>query len=219
MEKYLVVLIIVIICYYVFRYCIQVEVDKLIKTKEGFVDTINKSDPDLVKSITTLGQVAKDLQADGLKIPGNLTVTGTINASSLVVSDRNILAELNTLTTKVDTLTKNLDTLTTNLSKLSGTMRLFSMHITTKLIDSVVTSPDNQTFDGNYVCCVQGVNASWRYDEPHSVRSFCYRDNANSTNLWYVKTDFNNTGDPWIIKPVILVIPISYFSKVDKITN
>ena len=39
MEKYLIFLIIIIIVYYLFRYCIQLEVEKIIKTKEGFAGT------------------------------------------------------------------------------------------------------------------------------------------------------------------------------------
>jgi len=82
MEKYLVIIILVVLAYYMHRYCIQVEIEKILKTKEGFADTVNTSDPDLVKSITTLGQICKDLQSsDGLKVPGNLNIKGAINAS------------------------------------------------------------------------------------------------------------------------------------------
>lgn len=87
MQKYLIILILVIIAYYLHRYCIQFEIEKILKTKEGFADTVNTSDPDLIKSITTLGQIAKDLQgSDGLKVPGNL-----------IIKDRNILNELDVL--------------------------------------------------------------------------------------------------------------------------
>ena len=79
MEKYLIIIILVVLAYYLHRYCIQIEIKKILKTKEGFADTINTSDPDLVKSITTLGQVCKDLQAGGLTVPGALNIKSVIN--------------------------------------------------------------------------------------------------------------------------------------------
>ena len=84
MEKYLILLIIIVIVYYVFQCCIQLEVEKNIKIKEGFVDT---SDADLVKSIITLGQVAKDLQtSNGLKVPGVLDIKGALNADNNITT-------------------------------------------------------------------------------------------------------------------------------------
>lgn len=40
MKKYLVIIILVILTYYLHRYCIQNEIEKFLKTKEGFVDTV-----------------------------------------------------------------------------------------------------------------------------------------------------------------------------------
>jgi len=228
MEKYLVVLIITIICYYIFRYCIQLEVEKM---KEGFVDTVNTSDPDLIKSITTLAQVCKDLQKDGLKVPGDLTVTGILNASSLsvgsgtisttgqikgdtiissklVASDRNILDELTSLKT-------DLKAVATDLKNYKGGMRLFTMIIDgfepKEIKDGSLTFSVNE-----WVCCVQGVRVSWGEGDPKSVETLCYKQG----NTWWVKTLSRNTwrgryGDQEIEgAPIILAIPIRYFEKV-----
>ena len=53
MKKYLIILIITIICYNIFRYCIQFDSGKM---KEGFVDT---SDTDLDKIETRLDNLEK----------------------------------------------------------------------------------------------------------------------------------------------------------------
>ena len=222
MEKYLVILIITIICYYVFHYCIQLEVEKLIKIKEGFVDTINTSDSDLVKSITTLGQVAKDLQAGGLKVPGNLNVTGTINtdgaistkssinASSLVASDRNILTELNTLKTNVNTLTTDVTTLKTDvttLKKLPGRMRLFQMNQIDSWDVKVIDSTDNKSFKSDeWVCSVQGVYFWWEGD-PRSMVQACFIKEGE----WWVRNQMGGGGQHG--KPIILAIPMEFFDK------
>ena len=85
MQKYLIILILVIIAYYLHRYCIQFEIEKILKTKEGFADTVNTSDPDLIKSITTLGQIVTDLQdLNGLTVPGKMNCISGINVTGLL---------------------------------------------------------------------------------------------------------------------------------------
>ena len=80
-------------------------------------------------------------------------------------------------------------------------MRLFSMQISGKDDDRKVTTPNGDTFNYDYVCCVQGVRSSWDRDEPHSIQSFCYRKNS----LWYIKTKFDFIGDSNSTGPIILV--------------
>lgn len=194
MEKYLVVLIIVIICYYVFRYCIQLEVEKLIKTKEGFADTINTSDPDLVKSITTLGQIAKDLQAGGLKIPGNLTVTGTIKTGT-------------DLSDIADRLTK--------LEKLPSGMRLFQIDCDEGGDMLIIDPTSKNTYSSSdWVCCVQGVRSHWGDSHiPKGLQLFCFV----RENKWYLRS-YVDKGDGYS-KPIILAIPKKYFETVHDIQS
>ena len=63
MEKYLVILIIVIL-FYLYKYCIQID---------NFGDT-PVLDAALVNSIKTLGVIATDLQTDGLKVMGEIVL-------------------------------------------------------------------------------------------------------------------------------------------------
>ena len=64
MEKYLVILIIVILFYLLYKYCIQID---------NFGDT-PVLDAALVNSIKTLGVIATDLQTDGLKVMGEIVL-------------------------------------------------------------------------------------------------------------------------------------------------
>jgi len=131
---------------------------------------------------------------------GLISTSGQIQCSKLIASDRNILTELTSLRTEVD-----------KLNKLPGSMQLFGMQISSKDDDRLVTDPTGTTFNYDYVCCVQGVRSSWGRDEPHSIQSFCYRKN----NLWYIKTKLDFVGGDISTGPIILVIPIRYFSKVE----
>ena len=67
MEKYLVILIIVIL-FYLYKYCIQID---------NFGDTpvVPVLDANLLNSIRTLGVVAADLQSDGLKVMGDIVLS------------------------------------------------------------------------------------------------------------------------------------------------
>ena len=95
MEKYIVFIILVVLAYYLHNCWVENKINNILKTKEGFVDTINTSDPDLVKSITTLGQVCKDLQGqNGLTVPGKITCGGINATTKLFVNDIDIDAEI-----------------------------------------------------------------------------------------------------------------------------
>jgi len=85
MEKYLVIIILVVLAYYVHRYCIQIEIEKILKTKEGFAAT-SGSDADVANSINTLAQIAKDLQAGGITVPGNLNIKAAINTDGSITT-------------------------------------------------------------------------------------------------------------------------------------
>ena len=65
MEKYLVILIIVILFYLLYKYCIQID---------NFGDTTSSADTALINSIKTLGVIAQDLQTDGLKVMGEIVL-------------------------------------------------------------------------------------------------------------------------------------------------
>lgn len=242
MEKYLIILIITIICYYVFRYCVQLEVEKIIKTKEGFADT---SDSDLIKSITTLGQIATDLQKDGVKVPGNLNVVGTINtdgvitakgainASSLsvgsgtisttglitagtMISSKLVASDRNILD-ELTSLKAGLNAVSSDLANYKGGMRLFTMKLTANK-NTPVKDPWGNTYpcDG-WVCCVQGVRSQWDVDRPNTLQLFCH----NINNAWHVVSTVA-TGNPTNrANPVILAIPMRHFenNKVEKMLN
>jgi len=244
MEKYLIILIITIICYYVFRYCVQLEVEKIIKTKEGFANT---SDSDLINSITTLGQIATDLQKDGVKVPGNLNVIGTINtdnditakaitakgainASSLSVGSgqinggtiisSNLVASGRNILDELNSLRTGLKTVSSDFANYKGGMRLFTM--ITNGFEPKEIKDGSLTFSVNdWVCCVQGVRVSWGEGEPKSVETLCYKQG----NTWWVKTLSRNTwrgrhGDQEIEgAPIILAIPIRYFAQVGIISH
>lgn len=245
MEKYLIILIITIICYYIFRYCIQLEVEKLIKTKEGFADTINKSDSDLIKSITTLGQIATDLQTNGLKVPGNLNVTGTINtdnvitakgainASSLSVGSgtistsgqincgtvisSNLVASGRNILGELNSLRTGLNAVSSDLANYKGGMRLFTM-ILGQNKNTLVRDPWGNTYPcDNWVCCVQGVRSQWDKDRANTLQLFCH----NINNQWHVVSTVA-TGHPTNRSgPIILAIPIRHFenNKVERMSN
>jgi hypothetical protein len=75
MEKYLVILILIVILYYLHRYCIQTEVEKFMKIKEGFGDAVTVDGVDDNNAINTLAKIAKDLQeGGGLKVMGKLNL-------------------------------------------------------------------------------------------------------------------------------------------------
>jgi len=245
MEKYLVILIITIICYYVFRYCVQLEVEKIIKTKEGFADT---SDSDLIKSITTLGQIATDLQKDGLKVPGNLNVTGAINtdgvitakgainASSLstgsgpistkgvitgatitggTIISGNLVASERNILGELNSLKAGLNAVSSDLANYKGGMRLFTMNLGPNR-NTPVTDPWNNRYPCNeWVCCVQGVRSQWDVDRSNTLQLFCH----NMDNQWHVVSTVA-TGNPMNRSmPVILAIPIRYFANVEKMSS
>ena len=92
MEKYLVIIILVVLAYYVHRYCIQIEIEKILKTKEGFAAT-SGSDADVASSINTLAQIAKDLQAGGLTVPGPLNIKAAINTTGDINTESAINAK------------------------------------------------------------------------------------------------------------------------------
>ena len=92
MEKYLIIIILVVLAYYVHRYCIQIEIEKILKTKEGFAAT-SGSDADVANSINTLAQIAKDLQAGGITVPGNLNIKAAINTTGDINTESAINAK------------------------------------------------------------------------------------------------------------------------------
>ena len=104
MEKYLFIIILLTLAYYLHNCWVENKIEKMLKMKEGFIDTVNTSDPDLVKSITTLGQVCKDLQGqNGLTIPGKMNCIGDVNITGLLTIDnRDILNTLKWLGDKAD---------------------------------------------------------------------------------------------------------------------
>ena len=83
MEKYLVIIILVVLTYYLFNCWVENKVNNILKTKEGFAGTTGSTnDADVASSINTLAQIAKDLQAGGLTVPGALNIKGVINTDS-----------------------------------------------------------------------------------------------------------------------------------------
>jgi len=72
MKKYLIILIIFILFYYLHKYCIKIEIEK-------FTSPLSTNLPytaDDLNAIRTLGLIAKDLQeGGGLKIPGNILLS------------------------------------------------------------------------------------------------------------------------------------------------
>ena len=66
MEKYLVILIIVIL-FYLYKYCIQID-------NFGDTPSVPSLDAALINSIKTLGVIATDLQTDGLKVMGEIVL-------------------------------------------------------------------------------------------------------------------------------------------------
>ena len=112
MEKYLVIIILVVLTYYLFNCWVENKVNNILKTKEGFAGTTGSTnDADVASSINTLAQIAKDLQAGGLTVPGALNIkagintdgdinaksainaTGAINAKGGINTDGNINAK------------------------------------------------------------------------------------------------------------------------------
>ena len=99
MEKYLVFIILVVLVYYLFNCWVENKVNNILKTKEGFAGTTGSTnDADVASSINTLAQIAKDLQAGGLTVPGALNIKagintdGDINAKSAI----NATGDINT---------------------------------------------------------------------------------------------------------------------------
>ena len=93
MEKYLIIIIIIMILYYIQKYCIQSEVDKILITKniiEKFTDNINP----------TLSQVSNNLnQTGGLDLSGSLIINNkhklTSDGDYLKITDVNSQNYLN----------------------------------------------------------------------------------------------------------------------------
>ena len=197
----------------------------------------------MIKSITTLGQIATDLQKDGVKVPGNLNVTGTINtdnaitakgaitASSLNVGSgtistsglinggtiisSNLVASDRNILTELNSLRTGLNAVSSDLANYKGGMRLFTM--ITNGFEPKEIRDGSLTFSVNeWVCCVQGVRVSWGEGDPKSVETLCYKQG----NTWWVKTLSRNTwrgrhGNQEIEgAPIILAIPIRYFAQV-----
>jgi hypothetical protein len=111
METILVIIILLTLAYYLHNCWIENKIEKILKTKEGFANTVNTSDPDLVKSITTLGQICKDLQSpNGLTVPGKMNCNGGVNVTgTLVVNSRDILTELDSLKNLTNKFAHDLD--------------------------------------------------------------------------------------------------------------
>ena len=78
MEKYLVIIILVVLVYYLFNCWVENKINNILKTKEGFAETTGGGD--VASSINTLSQIANDLQTGkGLKVPGVLNILGALN--------------------------------------------------------------------------------------------------------------------------------------------
>lgn len=110
MEKYFVILILIVISYSLYNCWVDNKIEKILKTKEGFADTLTKSDSDLLQSITTLGQIADKLQGpNGLTVPGKMNCISGVNVTGiLAVNNRNIIAELDSLRTDMNNITNGL---------------------------------------------------------------------------------------------------------------
>jgi hypothetical protein len=92
MEKYIVIIIIVIITFYILRFCLHREFEKFLNTKkitEGFGDTSADLDVDTITSIKTLGKIAADLQTGGLTVPGQINANG-VSAGSIVMRNPDV---------------------------------------------------------------------------------------------------------------------------------
>lgn len=92
MEKYIVLLILAVIVYYIHRYCVQTEVENFMKVREGFGDIAPVvSGVDDQNAINTLAQVAKKLQEGGLTVPGKLNfINSGLNSSSVQFDNDNM---------------------------------------------------------------------------------------------------------------------------------
>ena len=78
MQKYLVIIILIVLTYYLFNCWFENKINNILKTKEGFAAT--GGDADVASSINTLSQIANDLQTGkGLKVPGVLNILGALN--------------------------------------------------------------------------------------------------------------------------------------------
>ena len=131
MEKYLIIIILVVLAYYLHRYCIQIEIEKILKTKEGFAGTTG-DDADVASSINTLAQIAKDLQAGGLTVPGALNIKSVINTDGNITTKGAINASggitCNAITSgpiTSDTITAKGLVTATNGSKFTGNRHFF----------------------------------------------------------------------------------------------
>ena len=98
MEKYLVIIILVVLVYYLFNCWFENKINNILKLKEGFVEetcgTNNVIDnADIAKSINTLAQITKDLQAGGLTVPGALNIKGVINTDGDITTKGKISAD------------------------------------------------------------------------------------------------------------------------------
>ena len=81
MEKYLVILIIVLISFYLIK-CLNIN-----KITEKFADT-PPTDADLQNSIVTLGKIATDLQSsNGIRVPGRLSLVNSKQISAGIQQD------------------------------------------------------------------------------------------------------------------------------------
>ena len=110
MEKYFVILILIVISYSLYNCWVDNKIEKILKTKEGFAETLTKSDSDLFQSITTLGQIADKLQgSNGLTVPGKMNCIGGVNVTGiLAVNNRDIVAELDNLRNTMTNITNGL---------------------------------------------------------------------------------------------------------------
>ena len=94
MEKYLVIIVLVVLVYYLFNCWVENKINHILKTKEGFAGTTCiANDADIAKSINTLSQIAKDLQAGGLTVSDALNIKGTINTDGDITTKGKISAD------------------------------------------------------------------------------------------------------------------------------
>jgi hypothetical protein len=77
MEKYIIIIIVLVLVYYLHRYCVQTEVEKFINIKENFGNAVTVDAVDDNNAINILAKIAKDLQeGGGLKVKGKIDVAG-----------------------------------------------------------------------------------------------------------------------------------------------
>jgi len=88
MERYIVFIILVVLAYYLFNCWVENKVNNILKSKEGFAGTTGSTnDADVASSINTLAQIAKDLQAGGINVPGALNIKGALDIKGAINTD------------------------------------------------------------------------------------------------------------------------------------